>query len=269
MKCNFVMILFVLLSMGIMGIFGGRALAVERAGSLASDEEFYKNVDSFYDYKTDYSRFPGRVSDRDSSGNVVKVATENRNVKFFRAGDAVEFEVASQVGSKTPCVGNLRDIESGYFVMFVKDFYPCWGKDDYFRRGAQLDFHAPILAARVKDASIYRVLLLKRKRDFLRQMNELNHFVWSFDQKRVQLAAEFDQEIAELERKKQKAMEFITAKKRDSIISQKELVMRMDRLDRDIEYYRIERHELLTDRWNLDHDLGIPVGKRPQAMKAE
>jgi len=259
------MILLVLL----VRIFCGEALAVERGGSLASDEEFYKNVDSFYDYKTDYSRFPGRVSDRDASGNVVKVSTENRNVKFFRAGDAVEFEVASLAGSKTPCVGNLRDIEPGYFVMFVKDFYPCWGKDDYFRRGAQLDFHAPILAARVKDASIYRVLLLKRKRDFLRQMNEINHFVWSYDQKRVQLAAEFDQEIAELERKKQKAMEFMTAKKRDSIISQKELAMRMDRLDKDIEYYRIERHELLTDRWNLDHDLGIPVGKRPQAMKAE
>ncbi len=243
--------------------------AAERGGSLSSDEEFYKNVDSFYDYKTDYSRFPGRVSDRDASGNVVKVSTENRNVKFFRAGDAVEFEVASQVNLKTPCVGNVRDIEPGYFVMFVKDFFPCWGKEDYFRRGAQLNFHAPILATRVKDASVYRVLLLKRKRDFLRQMNEINHFVWSYDQKRVQLAAEYDQEIADIERKKQKALEFMTAKKRDSILTQKELSTRLDQLDKDIDYYRIERHELLTDRWDLDHDLGIPVGKRPQAMKAE
>lgn len=243
--------------------------ATEYGGTLASDEEFYKNVDSYYDYKTDYARFPGRVTDRDASGNIIKIMSENRNVKFFRAGDMLEFNVPSLKEARKPCIGYIRDVEKNYFVISVRDTYPCWGREDYFRRGTQLSFYSPVLSGRVKDASVYRVLLLKRKRDFLRQANDINHFLWSYDQKRVQVTAEFDQQIAELEKRKQKAMENLATKKKEGIILQKEMSKRLDELDRDIEFYRIERHELLTDRWDMDHDLGLPVDKRPQAMKPE
>ena len=49
---------------------------------------------------------------------------------------------------------------------------------------------------------------------------------------------------------------------------QKELIYRLDKLEQDIETYRIEKVELLRDRWALDHDLGLPVGKRPQNIKS-
>mgnify|MGYP000135562332 CR=1 FL=1 len=37
-----------------------------------------------------------------------------------------------------------------------------------------------------------------RRKDFLRQMNEINHFSWSYDEQRVQVAAKYDQKILEI-----------------------------------------------------------------------
>ena len=239
----------------------------QEGGSLKSDQDFYENVDTFFDPKADYAHFPGRVSDKDSSGNILKVSTENMNARFFRAGDVVTFDVPSVKHASDRCEGYVRDTEPGYFVVYVKDFYPCWGKDDYFRRGTQLNFEAATLAQRVKDAAVYRVLLLKRKRDFLRQLNDLNHFVWSYDQQKVQVAANFDQKIIEVNKKKMEALDSLAAKKKDQLLIQKGLVKKLDEIDRDIDFYRIEKKELLVDRWNSDHDLGLPVGHRPQPMK--
>jgi len=237
-----------------------------KAGSLRSDKEFYENLDQFYDPKVDYALFPGRVSDKDATGSVIKVITENNNVKLFRAGDAVKFRV-SRMEHRDPCIGYVRDVEKDYFVLFVKDFFPCWGnKENYFRRGTQLSFDSPMLSKRVKDAAIYRVLLIKRKRDYLRQLNDINHFVWSYDQERIKTAASYDKKIAKIEKKKQKALSFLALKKNDHTHLQKELAYRLDELDKDIEYYRVEKVELLKDRWNTDHDLGHPVGRRPQEM---
>jgi len=233
---------------------------------LTSDDDFFSKVDTFYDPDLDYSSFLGRVSDRDSSGNIIKIKTENQNVKFFRPGDKLFFKVAKLI-EREECEGYVRDVERDFFVVFVKDFYPCWGKDDYFRRGTQLNFRSLVLAKRVKDAAVYRVILLKRKRDFLRQLNQVNHFIWSFDQEKVQLAAEYDKQIVVIEKKKQKALDFLLVKKKDHINTQKELIYRLDKMDKDLTYYRIEKNQLLMDRWNNDHDLGLPVGKRPQEPK--
>ena len=72
-----------------------------------------------------------------------------------------------------------------------------------------------------------------------------------------------------MEKDKQRALDHLGVVKRDKIHLQKELSYRLDVIDRDLDFYRIERNELIADRWFHDHHLGLPVGKRPQAMKEE
>lgn len=219
--------------------------------------------DSFYDPKFDYSEFTGRVTDRDDTNSIIKVSSENKNIKFFRSGDLVRFRLASKDSRK--CRGYVRSVEDGYFVLYVQDITLCWGSGKYFRRGSMIVFNSDTLASRVRDASTFRIVLLKRRRDFYKQLNDVNHFVWSYEQERVQLAAEYDEKITALRQAKQQAMDMLATKKKDSINLQRELAYRLDQLDRDLEYYRIDKDEPKIDRWHLDHDLGKPVQHRPKA----
>ena len=59
----------------------------------------------------------------------------------------------------------------------------------------------------------------------------------------------------------------LNVKKEDSINLQRELSYRLDKLDKDLEFYRIDKDEPKVDRWHLDHDLGKPVAKRPVDLK--
>jgi len=224
-----------------------------------------KIKDSFFDPKYDYSEFTGRVTDRDDTNSIFKISSENRNIKFFRSGDLVKFRLASK--DTKSCMGYVRSVEEDYFVMFVKDITKCWGLQKYFRRGAMLVFESGTLASRVRDASTFRIVLLKRRRDFYKQLNDVNHFVWSYDQEKVKLAAEFDEKIAALKQAKIEGIDMLQTKKKDSINLQRELSYRLDKLDKDLEFYRIDKDEPKIDRWHLDHDLGKPVGKRPRGIK--
>lgn len=232
---------------------------------LAMEKILYEK-DSFYDVNVDYAQFSGRVTDRDKTNNIMKVSSENSNAKFFKAGDYVEFTTVKDKYSDR-CKGFIRSVEPGYFVMYVSDLNPCWKLGTYFRRGTLLTFFSEKLAQRVKDAAIYRLVLLKRRKDFFNQLNGINHFLWSFDQEKVQVAADYDKKILELQKAKQKAVENLSSKRRDSMILQKELIKQLDILDGDIDHYRIEKNELYVDRWHMDNDLGLPVGKRPQDLK--
>lgn len=219
--------------------------------------------DSFYDPEFDYSHFTGRVTDRDDTNSLVKVTSENGNIKFFRSGDPLRFKLANQ--NTNYCRGYIRSVEKKYFVLYVQDITKCWGKDEYFRRGSLMVFDAEILAARVRDASTYRIVLLKRRRDFFKQLNDVNHFVWSYEQQKMKVAAEYDEKITKLRQAKQKAMDMLITKKQDSINLQRELGVRLDELDKDIEFYRIDKDDPKIDRWHLDHDLGKPVARRPKS----
>lgn len=221
--------------------------------------------DSFYDVKEDYSKFVGRVTDRDKTGNIIKVSSENSNIRFFKAGDKVSFFIGSNDTKR--CIGFVRGLEEGHIVLFLQDLSQCWVNEDYFRRGTQLFFQTETLSERIKGASGYRVLLLKRKKDFLKQLNEVNHFVWSFDQHKVQISAEYDKKIVEMEKEKQKAIEILASKKKDQLYLQRELIQQLNIVDRDLDFYRIDKAELFQDRWAQDHDLGLPVGVRPQEAK--
>lgn len=229
------------------------------------EAEAIKDLDSFFDTAFDYSQFTARVTDRDKTSNILKISSENKNIKFFRSGDLIQFRLAAK---KTKfCQGYIRSVEKNYFVVYVKDMFPCWADKDYFRRGTMLFVKAEQLAKSVRDASLYRIVLLRRKKDFFRQLNDVNHFVWSYDQQRIIEAAKFDKKIIEIQKAKQRAMELLLIKKKDSINLQKELAYRLDQLDKDLGFYRIEKEDLLYDRWHLDQGLGLPVGNRPSKIK--
>ena|SRR5690554_939350 len=218
------------------------------------------------DPQIDYERFIGRVTDKDESSRIFKVKVENNNSKFFRAGDKVRFKV-NQQEKREFCTGFVRSVEDFYFSIYVESLNPCYSAKEYFRRGTVLNFYAPVLAQRVLEASQYRNQLIVRKEDFLSQLNDINHFLWTFDQQKVKTAAEYDEQINRLQREKRKALDDMITLKQEKLILQNELMKKLTELDESLKFYRVERQELMSDRWNLDHDTGLPFGQRPQEEK--
>lgn len=246
-----------------------------KSNALASNTNAPKNkevlsidADSLYDGTYDYAKFSGRVTDRDNTTSIVKVSSENRNIKFFRAGDLVEFKIQNNLDADY-CQGFVRSIEENYFVIFIKDLSPCFPKEEYFRRGTALIFQSVKLAERVREASVYRASLITKKKDFLGQLNNINQNIWNFEEKKIQIAAEFDKRIAELEKEKIKALDQALSSKTDEIKLQRELGYRLDNIDKELRFYRIERGEPLFDRWHLDQDLGYPVYQKPEEIRSK
>lgn len=224
------------------------------------------DADSFYDVTFDYTSFSGRVTDRDSTASIVKISSENKNVKFFRAGDLVEFKLQNNNEGEY-CQGFVRSIEPDYFVMFTKDLIPCFPKDEYFRRGSVLVMRSEKLAQRVREASVYRATLMNKKKDFMGQLNDINNGIWNFEERKVQMAADFDRRIVEMEKEKLRALDELLTKKNDEIKLQRELAFRLDNIDKELDFYRIDKNELMVDRWHLDKDLGYPVYDRPEEIR--
>jgi hypothetical protein len=214
----------------------------------------------------DYERFSGRVSDKDDTSRIFKIKVENNNTKFFRAGDLVLFKINGKE-NRDDCKGFVRAVEDFHFTIFVESLAPCYSSSEYFRRGTVLNFYSQVLAVRVFEATKYREQLVLRKEDFLKQLNDINHFIWTFDQQKVKTAAEYDEKIVRLQREKRKALDDLISLKQERLILQNELMRKLNELDDSLLFYRVERQELMTDRWNLDHDLGLPVGQRPQELR--
>jgi hypothetical protein len=220
------------------------------------------------DPNVDYERFSGRVTDKDDGQRIFKVHVENNNTKFFRSGDAVLFKVNLK-DNRDYCKGFVRAVEDFHFTIFVESLGPCYSTSDYFKRGTVLNFYSKVLAERVFEASKYREQLIVRKEDFLKQLNDINHFLWTFDQQKVKTAADYDEQINRLRREKRKALDDMISLKQERLILQNELMKKLNELDDSLLFYRVERQELLTDRWELDHDQGLPVGHRPQKIKQQ
>jgi hypothetical protein len=218
------------------------------------------------DPNVDYERFSGRVSDKDDTSRIFKVNVENNNTKFFRAGDQVLFRVNLK-DNRDYCKGFVRNVEDFHFTIFVESLAPCYSSTEYFRRGTVLNFYSKVLSGRVFEASKYREQLILRKEDFLKQLNDINHFLWTFDQQKVKVAADYDEQINKLQREKRKALDDMINLKQERLVLQNELMKKLNELDESLLFYRVERQELMTDRWNLDHDQGLPMGQRPQDMK--
>lgn len=218
------------------------------------------------DPNVDYEHFSGRVSDKDDSQRIFKVHVENNNTKFFRAGDKVEFKVNLNE-NRDYCKAFVRNVEDFHFTIFVESLGPCYSATEYFKRGTILNFYSKTLALRVFEASKYREQLIIRKEDFLKQLNDINHFIWTFDQQKVKTAADYDQRINQLQREKRKALDDLITLKQERLVLQNELMRKLNELDESMKFYRVERQELMTDRWQSDHDQGLPFGQRPDNMK--
>ncbi|EPZ50861.1 hypothetical protein M902_3215 [Bacteriovorax sp. BAL6_X] len=243
-----------------------------RNKNIKKDYNAYENYindhgfDTFYDPSIDYSKFSGRVTDKDPTSTVFKIQVESRNVKFLKPSDVVYFNVARNMDNDR-CKGHVRASEDKYITIYAKDLEDCWGENSTLRRGTILVFESKTLAARIKEASRYRLSLLAKKRDFTFQLNDVNKFVWGFSQKQVEVAADYDKQILELQRKKDEALNLLLSKKNDQVRLQAELIYKLDKLDQDLDFYRIEKDELYTDRWHLDKDAGLPVYDRPVPIK--
>ena len=124
-----------------------------------------------------------------------------------------------------------------------------------------------MLKKRIVDASVFREVLIKRKNDYVKQLREVNNFLLNFKQYKISEIAKIEQAIISLEEKKLTKLSALSSKRKDYIHLQREINFRLDKLDEDIENYRLERVELLRDRWARDHDLGKPVNNRPQDVK--
>ena len=222
----------------------------------------------FMDPKSDYTRFMGRVTDKGDKSKIIKIQVENNNTKFLKAGDVLYFKVNNQDKGRF-CKANVRAVEDFFFSAYVEDYRSCWGSRRYFPRGLQLNFYATKLAQRVFEASQYRELLILRKESFLKQLNEINHFLWTFDQQRVKAAADYDEKINELRREKQLALDNLLFKKQENILLQTELIKKLDSLDENLDHYKVERQEYIKDRWYMDHEQDLPVIRRPQRMKRQ
>jgi hypothetical protein len=216
--------------------------------------------------KVDYQNFSGRVSDKDETGRVLKVKVENNNVKFFKAGDEVSFKINTR-SSQLSCRANVRSVEDFHFVIYVKNFSNCYSLDKYFPRGMILNFNSPILAQRVFEASKYREILLLKKDGFLSQLSQINNFLWGYEQEKVRVAAKYDEKINELRRQKRLAVDNVLKIKQEKILLQAKLQSNLNTLDGSLEFYRVERQEYMSDRWNMDHDTTAPVSQRPQKLK--
>lgn len=225
-----------------------------------------QDVNGFYEHKRNYGSFSGRVSDKDSYGNTLKIQVENGNVKFFKAGDRIAFTVG-ETGTRR-CYATVQGTEPNYFTIHTMDIRQCNKGKTYIRRGTILKFNSDLLQKRVYMASKHREMLLMQREDFLKQLSRINHFVWTFDQQRVKTATEYDRKMLEVQRMKQKALDELTIKKQDSVTLQVKLRKRLDELDQQLNFFRVERQEAIVDRWAMDHDLGLPVGKRPQKRKS-
>jgi hypothetical protein len=242
-------------------------LAVQAVPDLPDIGVTDPDNNAFIDPKVDYETFMGRVSDKDKTGRILKIKVENNNTKFFKSGDLVYFYVNNHK-SETPCRATVRAVEDFYFTVYVQDFRYCWDTTKYFPRGVQLKLESKVLAQRVFEASKFREILILRKEGFLKQLNGINHFLWTYDQQKMKTAADYDSEINELRRKKQLAIDNLLQTKQENLLLQVELQTKLNGLDESLKHYRVERQEYLLDRWNMDHDLGISFPQRPLSLKS-
>ena len=239
---------------------------VQAPASTLENRVLNVDADAFYDPNANDEHFSGRVTDRDESGQVLKISSENKNIRFFKAGDQINFKI-DQYKLEAFCKANVRSVEEKYIVIFVTDFSPCFPGNDYFRRGTALIFKSERLKTRVKEASIYRAMLIDKKSDYLTQLNQLNKDLFTVEEKKLKVASEYDQKILELEKEKQKAIEQVLNQNLQHVRLQKELSYRLDGITKELDFYRIDREQPLFDRWHLDRDSGAPVLDGPVALK--
>jgi hypothetical protein len=223
---------------------------------------------SFIDPREDYSIALGRVTDRDKTRRVLKVYFENHNVRFLQSGDKIQFKVYGKKSNRL-CRSYVRTVELDYVIMEVEDFTPCWNTKQYFRRGTILQFFSPKIQQRVYEASKMREILLLKKDQFLKQLNEVNNFLHFFELEKVKKTAEYDRKIEAMKTEKIQALKDLFKEKKEKARLQAQLKLDLTDIDQSLKFYRIDRTEILKDRFQLDHDLGHAMQRNRQRLRAK
>lgn len=219
-----------------------------------------KKSDSFFDPKYDYSNTIGRVSDLSQSKNLLKIWSEDLNLRFLKDGDLLSFRLHNR--ESYYCTAHVRSTQNNYLIVHVDDWSGCWDKNKYFRRGTLLKIKSGILKKRIIQASVHRRIVMKRKADFLKQMNSINNFVWNYNDEKLKLVTEYDKKIIEIKKAKEIALSRLLDKKNDYLQLQDVLRLRLDNIDNNLKFYKVDRGEQ-NDRWAQDHHLGLPISRRP------
>jgi hypothetical protein len=98
----------------------------------------------------------------------------------------------------------------------------------------------------------------------------VNHFLWSYNQEKINLSAEYDKKILEISKQKQVALDDLLNKKKEQVVVQSELKKELNTIDEKMVYYRIDRKEALTDRFQSDLLDEIPSYEAPpEKIKVE
>lgn len=226
------------------------------------DPENYRSMD----IKVDYQNLRGRVTDKSDEGKILKIKTQNNNIKFFKINDPIKFSI-NNIDLPVRCRGLVQSLEDYYMVIKVENLSLCYPEDRYLPRGVLVNIEAPRLVQRVFEVTQYRDILSLKKDGFLKQLQSINNFLWAYPQEKINLAASYDEQINEIKKQKRIALDQLLDKKAEQIRLQGELRSKLNQLDGELEFYKVERQEYLLDRWNMDHDLGHPVGQRPQKTK--
>ena len=219
-----------------------------------------KEFEAYYNPDGDYSRFWGRITDSDDAHRTLKIRPETNNARFLKIGDLVTFKIGSRRQRREYCRGYVKSQEEGYFLLHVEEVSLCWD-EHYFRRGYILQFTSDVMTSRVRDASLFRTKLLQKREDFYRQLNDINHFIWSYDQQRILAVSSYDQKIMELQRQKRRALNSLVSKKDDYLKLQKKMSRELALIDQDLEFYKPEAPGEFSDSYN--NDLTVPLIRKP------
>lgn len=195
--------------------------------------------------------FSGRITDRNDGDRLFKVTSENEVIKLFKTGDEFIFKFFSKDQS---CRGYVKDVEAHHFVFYSDHDQKCLDGQDYFRIGSALIFKSKILFNRLQEAKSFSVLLKRRRADLLEQFEKVNHFIFTFEKKKIKLLQEYDIKIMEIKKARLRALEMFNSKKKNYVTLQKELNIHLDQVDHDIKHYRVNKKKLFLDRWHLNKD---------------
>ena len=100
-----------------------------------------KKLEALFDSNIDYKKFSGRMTDRDKVGDILKVYTENKNIKFFKPGDPLEFRLPNQ--SSSLCRGFIKIVEKNYLTLYVKNLFNCFKKGSILEEALKCHFTHP------------------------------------------------------------------------------------------------------------------------------
>ena len=103
--------------------------------------------------------------------------------------------------------------------------------------------------------------ILLKKDAYLKQLAEANNFTWNFDLEREKMLNDFDQRLLALKNEKVNSIEDLNRKKVETVKVQGELLSEINSLEELLKFYRLDRREVLKDRFHADYDTSAPVDK--------